>query len=826
MKPKLHILATLSLLLSPLLLLLPEAAIAQPPPLLNYQGRVSVGGTNFHGTGNFKFVLVNEAGDTTYWSHDDTSFAASEPTTSVAVDVVNGLYSVLLTDFDENMPSLAQSFANDDVYLRVWFNDGASGFEQLAPDQRLTSVGYAFSAGTAATIEDGAVTAAKVDAGTFNQTFWRADGNEGTTPGTHFIGTTDDEAFEIRVNGQRALRIEPDPFAPRIIGGDPANTASNIGSVVVGGRNNHATRFYSFVGGGRDNQATGDQATVVGGQDNLAMADHSFVGGGGGNEARGFYSTIVGGDRNVSLSGGAIAGGTRNVAHGSSFIGGGLTNRAEGLFSAIPGGWGNQALGETSFAAGRRAIATHNGSFVWADNINAEFESAALREFAVRAGGGMRVVAPSISLVGGNFVGSGSGLTDIGASSLDVGDFNQTFWRADGNAGTTPGTHFIGTTDNQEFHIRVNNQTVFRITPDGALGPRIVGGHLSQGTQAGVTVSGGRNNSATGQYAVVSGGRDNVAGGLLSTVGGGSGNIAMGNSVVGGGLGNYAQSTSVVSGGRSNATLNLYSTVGGGEFNRTESGAIWATVGGGRSNIATTNHTTVAGGRENEASGLSATVGGGQLNKATNEYATVAGGHRNEAHGVASMVAGGRDNRAVGIFSFAAGRRAIANHAGSFVWGDNTNSDVVSALNNSWTSRASAGYRLFSNGNMTLGAQLIANATTWSAISDREAKENFEEIDAVEILEKLTAIPVTAWTYKADPNGRRYIGPVAQDFHDAFGLGDDLTINTLDADGVAFAAIQGLHQIVQERDAEIEALREANQRMANELEAIKRHLGM
>jgi hypothetical protein len=51
----------------------------------------------------------------------------------------------------------------------------------------------------------------------------------------------------------------------------------------------------------------------------------------------------------------------------------------------------------------------------------------------------------------------------------------------------------------------------------------------------------------------------------------------------------------------------------------------------------------------------------------------------------------------------------------------------------------------------------------------REAKENFEAIDAREILEKVAGLPLTSWNYKADPDHRRYIGPVSQDFHAAFG---------------------------------------------------------
>lgn len=91
-------------------------------------------------------------------------------------------------------------------------------------------------------------------------------------------------------------------------------------------------------------------------------------------------------------------------------------------------------------------------------------------------------------------------------------------------------------------------------------------------------------------------------------------------------------------------------------------------------------------------------------------------------------------------------------------------------------------------------------------VSDRNLKENFAPVDARDILARVAALPVTQWSYRNEPGVRR-IGPVAQDFHAAFGLGsDDKTIATGDETGVALAAIQGLHQLVQEKDARIDAL--------------------
>ena len=136
--------------------LLTSALHAQVPQIINYQGRVSVGTTNFEGSGAFKFALVNAAGTTTFWSNDGTSTAGSQPTSAVTLTVTKGLYSVLLGDIAlPNMTAIPNSvFANADVRLRVWLNDGANGSQLLTPDQRLAPGGY---------LPDAVVTTAKLE---------------------------------------------------------------------------------------------------------------------------------------------------------------------------------------------------------------------------------------------------------------------------------------------------------------------------------------------------------------------------------------------------------------------------------------------------------------------------------------------------------------------------------------------------------------------------------------------------------------------------------------------------------------------------------------
>jgi formylglycine-generating enzyme required for sulfatase activity len=131
-----------------LVMFLATSAPAQVPQLINYQGRVAVGTTNFNGTGQFKFALVNATGTTSYWSNDGSSVGGSQPTAAVSLTVTKGLYSVLLGDTSlANMTAIPNSvFSNADVRLRVWFNDGTNGSQLLSPDQRIAAVGYALMA--------------------------------------------------------------------------------------------------------------------------------------------------------------------------------------------------------------------------------------------------------------------------------------------------------------------------------------------------------------------------------------------------------------------------------------------------------------------------------------------------------------------------------------------------------------------------------------------------------------------------------------------------------------------------------------------------------
>jgi len=310
------------------------------------------------------------------------------------------------------------------------------------------------------------------------------------------------------------------------------------------------------------------------------------------------------------------------------------------------------------------------------------------------------------------------------------------------------------------------------------------------------TVSGGFQNTASGGYSTVGGGLSNTANGAGTTVAGGSGNTASG-------------SNTIVGGGQTNTASNLC-----------------ATVGGGVSNTASNVNAVVAGGDGNTASGDYSMVGGGSQNTANGVGTTVAGGLQNTASGNFGTVPGGYSNIASGEYSFAAGNRAMTQSAvsphrplslptiynGAFVWADSSNFDFNSAASNEFAVRATGGVRFVTAINTTTGApttgvQLAAGSGSWSILSDRNLKENFESLNGFDVLERLSQIPISEWNYKAQGAAIRHVGPIAQDFYEAFRLGeDDRHISTVDVDGIALVSIQTLYSIVKAKTQKIDQL--------------------
>jgi len=209
--------------------------------------------------------------------------------------------------------------------------------------------------------------------------------------------------------------------------------------------------------------------------------------------------------------------------------------------------------------------------------------------------------------------------------------------------------------------------------------------------------------------------------------------------------------------------------------------------------LANTGFYTWAGGYNTVALGLSSFAMGYQ-STALGSYA-VALGYTANADGTGAVALGYR-NTADADYSVAIGQRASTNgHAGAIVLSDGSTTDSTQAsANNQFTVRAAGGIRLFTNALMTTGVQVAAGGSSWAVISDRNRKEGFLAVDGEDILSRIRLLPVTTWRYRDEVDrSTLHIGPMAQDWHRAFGFtSDDHTINMSDFDGVNLAAIKAL----------------------------------
>ena len=802
-----------ALFILPVLFLTSLHSTAQPPPLLNYQGRVTVDGTNFHGTGQFMFALVDAGGIITYWSNDGNV----TPTTAVPLNVDKGLYSVLLGDTSltgMNVPLNPSVFSFSEIYLRVWFNDGVSGFTQLTPDQRLVPVGSAFvamtvpdgaiqnaqladeavtgskiapaaitttliadsavqannirsgsvstdklmnnavttikiadnavttakmldgvvtadkiadlsvttakiddfavtaaklanDAVTTAKLDDHAVTAAKVDAPSFAQTFWLIGGNEDTTAGTHYIGTNDEEPLELRVNGQRALRIEPHTSSPTLVAGSPVNWADGVGIVIAGGG--------------------------VSSGANIAEANYATISGGWIQriEAGAQWATIGGGiDQQIQSNavGAVISGGEQGLIGANarySAIGGGHINRIqeEARYATIAGG----RLNRIERDAWHAVIAGG-----WQNWIGTNSTSSAI-------GGGQSIAI----------------YRDSEAAHIGGGQANQIH-------NDSPRSHIGGGSFN----------VVERDAPNST-----------------------------------------IAGGALNRI-----ELITENATIGGGSGNVVE------------RFAHRATIGGGQANRVKQHASHSFIGGGYANQIQKSYSAIAGGENNEiAAGFGVAshvfIGGGENNRAWSNasHAVIGGGINNRILPNArwSTIPGGADNQVWADYGFAAGRNARVNHEGSFVWADSGSDEFASTAADQAAFRVSGGVR-FTSGSLSFSHNMTwtpGDSSGWSITSDVNAKDQFESVDQQQVLLRLVSLPIQEWSFKGYT--QRHVGPTAQDFHAAFNdwSNSDTTIDTGHLHGVALISIQALH----ERN---EQLAEENQQLRAELDAIREHLGM
>ena len=485
---------------------------------------------------------------------------------------------------------------------------------------------------------------------------------------------------------------------------------------------------------------------VVGGYsgNTVSAVEGAAVGGGG----YGTYSNRVTG------AFGTVSGGVNNSSGDRAAIGGGTSNTASGIRSAIGGGYNNVASGSYAAVGGG-----------WANQATAAYATV-----------------------------SGGGPGDLLSTGTSNNRAVDEYCTVGGGAANLAGSPDQVTTNAQFATISGGKENV-------ANGPYSV-------------VGGGGQNTATGAYSVVSGGGPssvlyfNWASDDFGAIGGGGGNTA------GNGDGILSNSTfATVAGGERNTARDAHTSIAGGQGN-TASGQS-SFIGGGYLNSTYDNYCVVGGGDNNSAGlsdqytnfGYGATVAGGSHNAAAYTYAAIGGGEQNMASGHAATVPGGYQNVASDAYSFAAGCQAQATAGGAFAWADVSWHVFTVNVMNRFGARASGGFYFYTNADSTAGAYMAAGAGTWTNMSDRESKENFQQVDAESVLRKVVEMPITTWNYRSEGSKVRHLGPMAQDVYAAFALGDsDKGITTIDADGIALAAIQGLTQRLGRQDSKIEML--------------------
>ncbi|ABF42469.1 Hep_Hag [Candidatus Koribacter versatilis Ellin345] len=227
---------------------------------------------------------------------------------------------------------------------------------------------------------------------------------------------------------------------------------------------------------------------------------------------------------------------------------------------------------------------------------------------------------------------------------------------------------------------------------------------------------------------------------------------------------------------------------------------------------------TWAGGYNTIALGLSSFSMGYQ-SQALGSYSN-AMGYTSIADGTGAVAIGYRAG-ACSDYSVALGQRATTDgsladqtstspcsgssgHAGAFVWGDGSiTTNVAAQANNEFRIRASGGVRLRTSVNASsplgtnsnTGCDLPAGSGVFSCASSRTVKENFLFLRNADVLARLRTMPVSTWNYKAEGKEVRHMGPVAEDFRAAFGLGEnETTVGVNDLAGVGLAAAKALDE--------------------------------
>lgn len=415
-------------------------------------------------------------------------------------------------------------------------------------------------------------------------------------------------------------------------------------------------------------------------------------------------------------------------------------------------------------------------------------------------------------------------------------------WQLTGNAGTNPTTDFVGTTDNKPLTFKVNGT---------------LSGRVEQFTQLTMFGLNSGNTSITG-----------INNTMYGANSGSSLTIGVSNNIFGVGAGNLTTSGS----------QNCFFGSDAGSQNKTGTNNTFFGYHSGNANVVSENSFFGSGSGENNSTGLHNTfigtkAGFSNVGLGSNTYIGYNAGLHADCSNSTFVGAeaglsttSGTQNTFIGRN---AGRGNISGNQNVYIGDQTANANTTGSLNtvvgsisastltsgiqntfigsviNAGTTRNN-GIAIGHNVNLTadncavIGSnvitkwgfgitpvaaniiQFVSTTTTaklttggvWTNASDRKLKDNIQQLDKKEILEKINNLEVARWHYKADKEMKTYIGPFAKDFYNAFKTGDDSTISTIDPSGVALIGIQQL-------SIENKELRKENEELKSRLDKIE-----
>jgi len=596
------------------------------PKIISYQGQITTTtGSLMTGTHHIvATIYTNNYGGHSIWQG------------AYDAEIKNGIYSIQLGSGKYPFPDI--SLMDRPLCLGISI-DGSDEFKQLT---QFASAMYALN------VPDGSITLKKLapdimqGMGSVNNptvqnansaVYWSETGNNSTVAGTNYIGTSDNVDLQIKVNGLRAMQIEPRSTSPNIIGGYSGNNVDifSDGCVIGGGgesgSENRDTSSFGFIGGGMANQIRNGSpfSTVVGGYKNIVIQSDSgaFIGGGWENQigdgenppdADDIFMVLVGGDSNYVKEGlSSLVGGYHNAIYSyKSFLGGGSGNSIGANLSSIAGGESNVII----FATEGRNI----HSFIGGGLNNAVCSD-----------------APKSSIAGGesDSIGTFGHITFSDNSFIGGGKLNKIHGEYSALGGGE-----LNTIDTLAYHSFLGSG---------------MGNNVKQPLSV---ISGGdtnfidmnRNNTGLADFTVTPG---------RSVIGGGAYNkISSSWSGIGSGDSNVIADTKLgadhsnIGGGKQDTIRSQYAVISGVMKNLLDTNASYSIIGGGLFNIIRASHNVIVGGDSNiiykelTFNSSYSFIGGGLKNivDGGSPYNVICGGMYNHQGGALSFIGGGDSN--------------------------------------------------------------------------------------------------------------------------------------------------------------------------------------